>query len=133
MSQKRVKKSTSLGHSVKELREDLHLNQKQLADASGVTQDTISRLESGAVKQLKSDALSRLAQALGVSVEYLLRKQEPYTRTLVTIDKKDGRSIFHTTDPVLNRILRCYQAMNKPRRRQLMEYAVFLSDLKSKN
>jgi transcriptional regulator with XRE-family HTH domain len=61
-----------LGEIVKILREKKGWRQKQLADASGITQATISRLEKGLVNQLKSDALGRLANALGVSADILL-------------------------------------------------------------
>ena len=48
------------------------MTQEQLAEASGLTQATISRLESGEIDQLKSNALSRLATALGTSVDNLM-------------------------------------------------------------
>jgi len=47
----------SLGERVIILREKRGMNQKQVSDASGITQATISRIESGQVKQLKSEAL----------------------------------------------------------------------------
>ena len=50
------------------------MSQRQLAKASGLAQATISRLESGKFRQLKSDNLTRLAAALGTTVGYLVGK-----------------------------------------------------------
>jgi transcriptional regulator with XRE-family HTH domain len=124
---RRLQKKKQLGERVKELRQQLHLNQKEIAEASGVTQATISRLESGAVKQLKSHALSGLAKALGISVDHLLGKNEPQSLTTVHLDSISPDNVFRTSDPVLNRVLDVYLKLDKARRRQLMEYAVFLS------
>lgn len=62
----------NLGIKVKALREEREMNQKDLAVASKITQATISRIEKGQVKQLKSEALKRLAEALRVTVDYLV-------------------------------------------------------------
>lgn len=61
-----------LRERVKYLRERLRMNQSQLAQAAGMTQATISRLESGKVQSLHNDSLRRLADALGSTVDYLL-------------------------------------------------------------
>ena len=41
----------SLGRNLKELRQKQSLNQKDLSDRSGVSQATISRIETGRVRQ----------------------------------------------------------------------------------
>lgn len=61
-----------LGVRVSMYRKVKQMSQKQLALASGLTQATISRLESGEIEQLKSDALQRIARALGKSVDTLM-------------------------------------------------------------
>ncbi len=84
----------SLGRRVSKCREELGMNQKQLADACGLTQATISRIESGQVNELKSDALKRLAGALGVTTDYLVDKApEAKTSELIGDDLK-ARFIF---------------------------------------
>lgn len=45
---------------------------KQLAQASGLTLGTVNKIMSGELQKIKPDKLSKLAAALGVSVEYLL-------------------------------------------------------------
>ena len=62
----------SLGRNLKELRQKQSLNQKDLSDRSGVSQATISRIETGRVRQLGSSALKNLADALGVSTDSLM-------------------------------------------------------------
>ena len=61
----------SLGRNLKELRQQQSLNQKDLSDRSGVSQATISRIETGCV-QPRSSALKSLADYLGVSTDYLM-------------------------------------------------------------
>ena len=62
----------SLGRNLKELRQKQSLNQKDLSDRSGVSQATISRIETGQVRQPGSSALKSLADALGVSADALM-------------------------------------------------------------
>ncbi|MBU1023680.1 helix-turn-helix domain-containing protein, partial [bacterium] len=69
----------SLGDRVKEHRKNLGMTQMDLANASDITQATISRLESGEMLELKSEALKRLASALGVTVDYLIGKTDKLT------------------------------------------------------
>jgi PAS domain S-box-containing protein len=66
----------SLGRTLKALRQKQALNQKALSALSGVSQATISRIETGRVRQLRSSALKNLADALGVSVDFLMGDHE---------------------------------------------------------
>lgn len=62
----------SLGKTLKALRQKKSLNQKDLSSLSGVSQATISRIETGRVRQLRSAALKNLADALGVTVDFMM-------------------------------------------------------------
>lgn len=62
-----------MGKRVRRLRIKSGLSQAQLSKKSRITQATISRLESGAINQLKSNALKRLAVALSTTTDYLIR------------------------------------------------------------
>ena len=66
----------SLGRTLKALRQKQSLNQKALSTLSGVSQATISRIETGRVRQLRSSALKNIAGALGVSVDFLMGDNE---------------------------------------------------------
>ena len=62
---------SSLGHNLKKLRQEKSLNQKDLSDCSGVSQATISRIETGRV-QPRSSALKSIADCLDVSTDDLM-------------------------------------------------------------
>ncbi|MCL4540048.1 MAG: helix-turn-helix domain-containing protein [Bacteroidetes bacterium] len=52
------------------------MTQRDVARKSGLTQATISRCENNLTLQLKSNALSRLAQALDTTADYLAGRQD---------------------------------------------------------
>ena len=95
-----------LGKTLKALRQKRGLNQKSLSLLSGVSQATISRIEIGRVRQLRSRALKSLADALNVSVDFLMGDNEvfasnPDAEVSYFIPKiKDGR--FHQIADVLD-------------------------------
>ena len=61
----------ALADKVKELRQKLGWKQVTLSQKSGVPQATISRIESGRVTQPKMGQLRKLADALGITIDYL--------------------------------------------------------------
>lgn len=60
---------------IKDLREDRDLRQIDLAEATGIDQRTISNYESGKTNP-DSEALIRLADFFGVSIDYLVGRVE---------------------------------------------------------
>ncbi len=95
-----------LGKTLKSLRQKRGLNQKSLSLLSGVSQATISRIEIGRVRQLRSRALKSLADALNVSVDFLMGGNEVFASTpgaevaFFTPKIKEGR--FHQIADVLD-------------------------------
>jgi len=61
-----------MGRRVKRLREAKGLTQRDLAGKAGVTQGLIHQLETGAIQDVRSQVVVKLAKALGVAVERLL-------------------------------------------------------------
>lgn len=63
----------NIGNAIKELRKEKGLNQRELAAASGLTQTSLSQIESGA-KRPNPGTLKKLCDFFGVSetVIYLL-------------------------------------------------------------
>lgn len=57
--------------NLKAIREKSDMSQPQLAAIAGVSQQTISRLESGKGDKAQHDTLVKLGNALGVTVEQL--------------------------------------------------------------
>ncbi len=57
---------------LKQKRQELNLTLEELAKKVGVSAATIQRYESGEIKNLRNDKIKRLADALGVTPNYLM-------------------------------------------------------------
>src|SRR2546429_5820521 len=66
----------TLGERVLIWRRRRNLTQQALAEAVGIAKNTIARLEQGGITDLRGQVIARLAQALGVSTDYLLGLDE---------------------------------------------------------
>ena len=64
------------GMRLRELRERRVLSQGQLAERAGVGRNTINRLEGGRLKKARPSTLQKIAGALGVNPEELVRMEE---------------------------------------------------------
>lgn len=62
----------STGELIGDLRRNKGWSQKELAKRAGVTESTLSRIESGITKQVDATALGKIATALDTSTDYLL-------------------------------------------------------------
>lgn len=78
----------STGELISTLLEEKDMNQKELAYKTGVSEVTISRYING-TRQPKSDILSKIAETLGVSTDYLLGKASINKPHLSSRDEKD--------------------------------------------
>lgn len=58
-----------MNYGIKERREALHLTQEALAEASGVSRQTISALECGKCEDVLVGTLAAIARALGTTVD----------------------------------------------------------------
>jgi transcriptional regulator with XRE-family HTH domain len=63
---------SAMGRRVKRLREAKGLSQRALATKAKVTQGLIHQLETGAIQDVRSKVVLKLAKALGVPVTELL-------------------------------------------------------------
>lgn len=61
---------------VRNLREERGLTQLDLSRATGLSQATISRIESGEFKNLRGETLTKLSIALRVTTDYLLGRSD---------------------------------------------------------
>lgn len=57
---------------LKDRRIQLHLTQKEVAEAVGVTEGTISRYESGDIANMKRDKIRLYAKVLGTSTNFIM-------------------------------------------------------------
>ena len=62
----------TLGERVKELREYLKLNQSELARKVGISQPTLWYIENQKHKSPTVQIVKKMAEALGVSIDYLV-------------------------------------------------------------
>jgi DNA-binding XRE family transcriptional regulator len=63
----------NIGDNIKKLRAKLDLTQDDLARKSGVKYTTLSKIESGVVTKPTVHIMARIAKALNVSIEELLK------------------------------------------------------------
>lgn len=66
----------NLGDRIKKRRKELDLSLTTLAEMCGTTHSTLSRIENGVIKHLKSDMVVKMAKALLVSPAYILGIEE---------------------------------------------------------
>ena len=65
----------SLGKRISNIRKELNLNQKELAEKCGITEATLSRYEND-LREPKSEAIVKIANALNVTTDYLLGRTD---------------------------------------------------------
>lgn len=112
----------SLGKRVRELRLRRGMSQKELAEASNISQATISRLEAGRVRELKAEAIKRLSSALGVTTDYLLGQTSHL----------EGEAIVRS-DPTARYIFRGYEKLSPEGKKEVLDFVRFLEEKESKN
>lgn len=75
--------SENVKEVIKQRRQELGLTMKEVADAVGVSEATVSRWESGDIENMRRDKISKLAEALHISPAVLMgwEEDEPNTVT----------------------------------------------------
>ena len=63
----------NIGENIKKRRTKLGLSQEDFAQKSGVKYTTLTKIESGVIKKPSVLLMARIAKALGVSIEDLLK------------------------------------------------------------
>ena len=96
-----------MGDRVHMSRRDLHMKQKELARLSGISRTYVSQIETGTVSEVMSDVVVKLAQALGVSVLYLLGLSDAPTTADdgAPIDAGSSHLTFDVRDPELRALM----------------------------
>ena len=96
-----------MGDRVHMSRRDLHMKQKDLARLVGISRTYVSQIETGTVSDVMTDVVVKLAQALGVSVHYLLGLSDAPTTADdgAPIEASASRLVFDVRDPELRGLL----------------------------
>jgi len=111
----------ALAEKVRVKRDELGMTQAELAKKSGLTQATISRIENEEVQQLKSDALKALAQALGVTTDFLSGVKQ-------RMDFDDALK----ADENAKIIFRGYENLNQENKKRIKAFVQFLVEQEKK-
>ena len=91
----------NIGRVIYERRTALGLTMKELADKVGVAEGTISRWESGEIKNMRRDAVAALAKALNISPSLLMGwedGEEPKTYYLDPKTAEMAQAIYDNPD-----------------------------------
>lgn len=100
--------STTTGRRLKRLREARDFSQGQLATYSGVARSYISEIESGQAANVSGARLSKLAEVLETSVDYLLGQTDDPRAT----DRPPVGQLTHQEEEML----KLFQSMDDARR-----------------
>ena len=106
---------TTLSERLKELRGRNNFNQRELAKRAGVNQAAVSRIENGKLSDPKMGLLKKLAECLGVSVDYLIDASRPLAPNELI-----------TSDPLAQEIVMDYQKLSQNGKRQVRDFVKFL-------
>jgi len=91
-----------IGYRIKELREQLGINQQKLADLLGVARPTVSQIENEE-RKVSTDELIKLSEIFNLSVESLLNlKKEPEVVLKESKKKKGGKPRMRINVPQKN-------------------------------
>lgn len=110
-----------LSEHLRQIRERKGWTQNHLAEVSGVPQPSIWRLEKGLILNPKTSLLRKLAEALGVTMDYLLREEEKPSFDEVLRDDEVGQAIF-----------RGYEELDEQGRDQLKSFTDWLNEQRKK-
>lgn len=110
-----------LSDRLREIRQRKGWTQNHLAEVSGVPQPSIWRLEKGLILNPKSSLLRKLAEALEVSMDYLVSEEEG-----ISFDE----ILRH--DPLGQAVFRGYESLTEQGKEQLRSFVQWLSDEEKK-
>jgi transcriptional regulator with XRE-family HTH domain len=95
--------------NIKELKKSLNLSSKQLAERSNLPEKTISRLLSGDTKNPYIDTLTRIANALGCTLNDILADSKAVVGTETLVELQENVEVVNTEKDLLlaeNKILK---------------------------
>lgn len=96
----------SIGDRILNLRKELNLNQKELAEKVGITEASLSRYENN-LREPKAEIIIRLSNVLNCSTDYLLGKTNIRNETILPNEKLYKKSIeYRNFKEIENRILK---------------------------
>lgn len=84
----------NLGTRIKKIRESKHMSINELANKSGLSDSYLGRLENGQRRDPSISTVIKMADALNISVEEIIRKRDPYIIKLSTVTILDSKILI---------------------------------------
>lgn len=109
----------SLGQRIRRLRRRKGLSVDKFSKLADVSKNQVTQIETGVTRQLRSDTLSRYAEVLGVSVEYILTGLTP-----------SRASSARTAEEEVNQFIALATRLDPPARRFLLRVGDALAELR---
>jgi len=69
------KEKSTIGKNIKKYREKLGISQDKLSELAGMTFHTITKIESGTTPDSRIETVKKIADALGVSIDDLMKEK----------------------------------------------------------
>lgn len=107
----------TIGERIIKLRNELDLNQKELAKKAGITEASLSRYENN-IREPKGEIIAKIAESLGCSTDYLLGR----TDSKKDYTNMEENSIYEIT-PFKN-----YKTVEQKIRKRLINEKILLDD-----
>jgi transcriptional regulator with XRE-family HTH domain len=106
-------KTSAFGRRLRQARDTRRLSQAELADRSRVPVAMISHFETGVRANASADNLVKLADALEVSIDYLLGRTDDPTPRSGAVESALLRSLGDASTDVMNSVVRIAETLMK--------------------
>lgn len=90
------------GENIQERRKECHLSQSQLGKAIGSTQSYIAAIENGSGRIVNCVKLYSIAQALDVSMDDLMGREDSYPPKYILLNDSNQKIIIEMIQVLLN-------------------------------
>lgn len=125
----------TMGDKIHFLRVDLNLTLQELGDKVGVGASTVRKWETGYIKNLRTDKLQALADALNTSVDYLMgwTENNVHVESVGTVNGVIGQNsgeihVAQERSKEEAELLRIFNSLDVKRRMELLMTAIRLED-----
>lgn len=124
----------NIGLLIKETRKEKDMTQGELAKQLGINASTLSRWETGDIKNMKRNHVAKLSKILGISVEELMDWDVPTPPRKSLVPEPDPEAWEAAINAVTNEIVingRKYEKRNRFTRKQNLDIdiMIMISDL----
>lgn len=124
----------NIGLLIKETRKEKDMTQGELAKQLGINASTLSRWETGDIKNMKRNHVAKLSKILGISVEELMDWDVPTPPRKPLVPEPDPKAWQAAINAVTNEIVingKNYEKMSRFMRKQNLdiEIMIMINDL----